>query len=69
MSFLLSVSLHLASPLHDDKDNFLERYEYNRERKVASMALLGTMDPRRPSEVIEIKERETMAIAETVGWI
>ncbi|KAG4097740.1 hypothetical protein H8356DRAFT_940515 [Neocallimastix lanati (nom. inval.)] len=34
-----------------------ERYEYDRERKIAIMALLGMMDPRRPSKDIETKRR------------
>ncbi|KAG4083478.1 hypothetical protein H8356DRAFT_1017464, partial [Neocallimastix lanati (nom. inval.)] len=41
----------------DYKDDYLERYEYNRERKIAIMALLGMMDPRRPSKDIEAKRR------------
>ncbi|KAG4102924.1 hypothetical protein H8356DRAFT_1377622 [Neocallimastix lanati (nom. inval.)] len=41
----------------DYKDEYLERYEYNRERKIAIMALLGMMDPRRPSKDIEAKRR------------
>ncbi|KAG4084079.1 hypothetical protein H8356DRAFT_1318413 [Neocallimastix lanati (nom. inval.)] len=39
------------------KDDYLERYEYNRERKIAIIALLGMMDPRRPSKDIEAKRR------------
>ena len=39
----------------DYKDDYLERYEYNRERKIAIMALLGMMDPQRPSKYIEAK--------------
>ncbi|ORY12056.1 hypothetical protein LY90DRAFT_637107 [Neocallimastix californiae] len=41
----------------DYKDDYLEKYEYNRERKIAIMALLGMMDPRRPSKDIEAKRR------------
>ena len=41
----------------DYKDDYLERYEYNRERKIAIMALLGMMDSRRPSKDIEAKKR------------
>jgi len=41
----------------DYKDDYLERYKYNRERKTAIMALLGMMDPRRPSKDIEAKRR------------
>ena len=41
----------------DYKYKYLERYEYNRERKIAIMALLGMMDPRRPSKDIETKRR------------
>jgi len=41
----------------DYKDDYLERYENNRERKIAIMALLGMMDPRRPSKDIEAKRR------------
>lgn len=41
----------------DYKDEYLERYEYHRERKIAIMALLGIMDPRRPSKDIESKRR------------
>jgi len=41
----------------DYKDDHLERYEYNREKKIAIMALLGMIDPRRPSKDIEAKRR------------
>jgi len=39
------------------KDDYLERYEYDHERKIAIMALLGMMDSRRPSKDIEAKRR------------
>ena len=42
----------------DYKDEYLERYEYNRKRKIAIMALLREMDPRRPTKDIEAKRRK-----------
>jgi len=40
------------------KDEFLERYEYSCKWKIPSMALLGMMDPKRPSNDIEDKKKE-----------
>ncbi|KAG4081563.1 hypothetical protein H8356DRAFT_1320092 [Neocallimastix lanati (nom. inval.)] len=55
----------------DYKDDYLERYEYNRERKIAIMALLGMMDPRRedPPRILKPKEGGTAIIAEAIKEI
>jgi len=43
--------------LTDFKDEYIERYEYNLERKITIMSRLEMMDPPRPSKDIEAKRR------------
>jgi len=41
----------------DSKDDYLESYECNQERKIAIMALLGMIEQRRHSKDIVAKRR------------
>ena len=41
----------------DYKDDYLEKYEYNRERKIAIIDVLGMINSRRPSKDIEDKRK------------